>query len=362
MSTWFPTFRRIATTPMGPPFVRPWYTTAAQRRALLRLIAVGTEEKLPLTPLIAALAQDERGPQRYRLLRLVRLLDSGAPLADALESVPGVLRDEDVLAIRFDAQSGTVTAAVREILDHSQRALTSQPRRPGNTLIYFCIWVLLAFPVVAFTQIKIVPELNKILYEFDIPRPWTLEWSLWFNVVIARYWWLAALGLLVLFWSAFSPRPGRFVRRTILGRFFQPLRQLHAADVLQKISIAMLAGRPVPGALSTLARYHFDPTTRNKLLFVRNEVEQGADVWQTMSAVDILTQPEVRAIATAERVGNRPWTLMQLAGGKRRRTVWRLDQLSELILPAVVIVVGAFVLLQGLSMFLMLTQLIHSLV
>jgi hypothetical protein len=118
---------------------------------------------------------------------------------------------------------------------------------------------------------------------------------------------------------------------------------------------------PVPGALSTLARYHFDPTVRNKLLFVRNEVEQGANVWQSMSSVDLLTEPEVRAMAIAERVDNRPWTLIQLAGGKRRRSLWRIERLSELLLPAVVILIGAFVLLQGLGMFMTLTQLVHSL-
>jgi general secretion pathway protein F/type IV pilus assembly protein PilC len=139
------------------------------------------------------------------------------------------------------------------------------------------------------------------------------------------------------------------------------VRELHTADVLRKISIATTAGRPVSGALSTMARYHFDPTIRHNLLFVRNEVEQGADVWESMRAADMLTPPEVRVLATAERVGNRPWALKQLAFAKIRRTRWRLERLSELVLPAVVILIGAFVLIQALSIFLLLTQLIHEL-
>jgi type II secretory pathway component PulF len=90
-------------------------------------------------------------------------------------------------------------------------------------------------------------------------------------------------------------------------------------------------------------------------------MEQGADVWQSMSAADMLTPPEVRVLASAERVGNRSWALKQLAFGKTRRTMWRLERLSELVLPAVVIVLGVFVLIQALSIFLMLTQILHQL-
>src|SRR5207253_6915160 len=77
----FPTLRRA-------PWL-PWYTTAAQSRALLRLIAVGIEEKLPLSPLVEAWAMDERGVQHGKLLRLAGLLGSGMSLDDAIEEVPG---------------------------------------------------------------------------------------------------------------------------------------------------------------------------------------------------------------------------------------------------------------------------------
>src|SRR6476620_2125190 len=104
-----PTFRRLLGTRITLPFGWPWYTTAAQRRGLLRVIAVGIEEKLPLVPLLQAWMEDERGAQRDRLRRLIRLLNDEVSIADAVEQVPGILRDEDILAIRFDAHSGTST-------------------------------------------------------------------------------------------------------------------------------------------------------------------------------------------------------------------------------------------------------------
>jgi len=99
---------------------------------------------------------------------------------------------------------------------------------------------------------------------------------------------------------------------------------------------------------------------RRKLLFVRNEVEQGADVWQSMTAVGLLTPPEAGLLHTAERIGNRPWILKQLARGKKRRTLRRLERMSELLLPVVVVTIAAFVLFEALTIFLPLTQFIYG--
>ena len=80
-------------------------------------------------------------------------------------------------------------------------------------------------------------------------------------------------------------------------------------------------------------------------------MEQGADVWQSMAKLGLLSAPEVRVLETAERVGNRPWVLHQLALLKKRRTMRRLAHWSELALPLVIVLMGAFVLFQALGVF-----------
>jgi len=101
---------------------------------LLGLIALSIEESLPLAPLLDEWAKDERGVQRGRVRRLARLLHSGRPRADSLEEIPGILADEDLLAIRFDSQMGTRTAAIRRRLDESKPAGRQIHRaRPSKT-------------------------------------------------------------------------------------------------------------------------------------------------------------------------------------------------------------------------------------
>jgi type II secretory pathway component PulF len=327
----------------------------------LRLIVVAVEENIPLAPLLGAWALDERGIQRRRVRSITHILASGTPLPEALEAVPGALRDEDVLAIRFGAQSGTLAASARQALENSTPTLTSSPSRFLRAIDYFMIIVLIFTPIVAFIQIKIAPAIRSIIDDYGMQPPAIarLFWSL--LSVFVHYWYVFLLVALALLWISFGPHPARILRRTFLGRLLFPLRELRTAHILQQLSTTTAAGRPIPGALSTLARYHFDPAVRNKLLFVRNEAEQGADVWQSMATAGLVTPAEVRVLQSADQIGNRRWALQQLATVKKRRTQRRLDRLAELALPVLVLTLGAFVLLQALTMFVPLIQFIYGL-
>jgi type II secretory pathway component PulF len=109
-----------------------------------------------------------------------------------------------------------------------------------------------------------------------------------------------------------------------------------------------------------LARYHQDASLRRKLLFVRNEVEQGASLWPTLQRVKLLTAAEVALVQSAEKVGNCAWAMAQLAMLKRRRVRRRLEFLGQLLHPAAVLVLGGVVFAMFLSVFVPLTKMILS--
>ncbi len=356
----FPTFRRLTQGRLSLPFGWPWYTTAVQQRGLLRLIATGIEERLPLLPLLEAWTEDERGIQQRRLRKLLHLLSEGVPLADAVEQIPGILRDEDMLAVRFDAQSGTAATAVREVLNNPEGTSLAGSAQLRSTKLYLLTILLLSTPVIIFIEIRIVPDFRQIYAYYRLSLPWVTEAFVACIQLLENSAWLFILALLVGVLSFVFARPGRFIRQRVM-RFVSPLRAKQTAGLLRMIGIASEAGRPLPSALSTLARYHFDPTLRNKLLFVRNEVEQGADLWQSMSSVDIISEADVRALDLSERLGNRSWVLAQLAAAKSRRAFRTLDYIAQLVLPVVVLLFGLFVLFQALALFAPLTNLIRGL-
>jgi type II secretory pathway component PulF len=360
MDSWFPTFRRWMDWEVPLPNWWSRTATVGQCDSLLRLVAIASEENLPLAPLVENWAEDERGAQRSRLRKLASLLKSGSALADAIEQIPGILRADDVLAIRFDAQMGTRATSIRRMLNRSADGEANYVQRVRGDFLYAATVLFVGLVIVGFLQLRIIPVFQKILEEYSQQPPAAMQWSIELARLFVSYWWVAAAGLFVLLWCIISTETGRFMRHSIFGSLLKPLRELYAADVLEKLSIATAVGRPISGALSTLARYHFVPAVRQKLLFVRNETELGMDVWQSLNEVGMLSPPEMRLLSTAERVGNRPWVLRQLATTKAERTRRRLQRTSEFLLPALVLLLGAFVLLQALMIFAPLVRFIEG--
>jgi type II secretory pathway component PulF len=325
------------------------------------MLVVGIEEKLPLADLIEAWAMDERGVQRGRLLRLASLLGSGMPPDDAIEEIPGVLHDRDLLAFRFDLQSGTRTAAMRSLLDNA--ALPAADQRGGASAGFFLVYLGFVLPVAlaltAFLQLNIVPVFAKMLYDFSVPPPDVFIGSQRFGAALARYGPPVLLLGLAVVWFLIATRAGLRLTRFLSGWVLNPSRDAYTGDVLQMLAVSSGSGRPLSGALSTLARYHFDPVLRQRLLFARNEVEQGIDVWQSLAAAGLLTREQSHAIGTGQRLGNQPWVLAQLAGVKQRLARRRWNAVVAFLWPLVILALGAFVLFQGLALFVPLLEILR---
>lgn len=340
--TWFPAFRRLTSRRNYPPF-----TTSTQSQSLLRIIALAIEQRLPLAPLLQAFAEDQDGVQRWRVQRLAGLLEEGSSLPSALEQVAHVLPEEHVLAIRFGTQSGTLSMTLRNLVEDSGSLEDIRTKeRLRGTFIYPTVVLLVILMIAIFLMLKIGPVYRQIMYDFGV-ESLAFEWVIYIGNLFAIYWWLVVGAGLLLTWILWTEWPGRSLRRGLIRPWFD----MRSVDVLQNLSVVTEAGRPIPGAISTLARYHYDPTLRQDLLFVRNEVEQGADLWATLRTVKLLTPADVALMLASEKVGNRAWAMAQLATCKRRRMRRRLDLLGQLVEPAAVLLLGGAVFTMCLGVF-----------
>lgn len=324
----------------------PWPadTLASQQKALLRILGVAAEERLEAAPLVAALSIEHRGRYRRRLRRLSQRLMSGTALADALEQTSGVLSDEDALAIRFGDQSGTLPAVLSQLVNRPAGAESRIMARLRQIGFYTALTLAIFAFILTFMMIKIIPSFQAIFVDFEMDLPRALVVLIVICNWASNYWFLFAIPLLVLLWLWKSERSRRFFRRTISSRLLRPIAQLRSADLLSLLAVNARAGRPLAGAMSTLARYHFDSKIRQKLLFVRNEMEQGADVWNSMATARLLTSQEARALASSTTTDSRAWTMERLADLRRGRVERRLDLYLSLLQPTVTLLMAAAVL------------------
>jgi type II secretory pathway component PulF len=314
---------------------------------LLRIIASAIDRRLPMAPLLRAFAEDQGGGQRWRVHQVAGLLEGGSSLPAALEQVAGVLPEENVLAIRFGTQSGTLPITLRHLIAESGGWENVRIyRRLGTTLLYVALVVVITVSILTFLMINIAPVFHQIMADCGVESS-IFQFGVGASEFVANYWSVVVGAGLLLALILCTRWPGRSLRRGLV----RPWYDMRSADVLQNLSVVTEAGRPISGALSTLARYHHDSTVRQKLLFARNEVEQGANLWDTLRRVKLLTPAEVALMEASEKVGNRAWAMSQLATCKRRRVQRQLELLGQLVHPFAILLLGGVIFTICLGVF-----------
>ncbi len=331
-----------------PPWrLSTWWpsdTSAAFHESLARLLAVAHRERLSLAPLVKNFADEHRGIRKSRLQRLAKQLESGIPLVDGLEQVPGLLPAGDVLALRFATQTGTLLMAygfLTRTPSAQELAVTASLRRS----IEHAIAMIVAFLAIAvYMCVSSLPKFQMMANDFGFELPVAIEVQIYLfsQMVGAGFLWLcvgAGLAGLVLV----APLR-RFVRR-VFGSLANSIGiASRSAEILRLVSFTSETGRPIASALSSLARFHYEKGMRRKLLYVRNEIEQGSDVWDCLVREKIINRPEADAIRNAPSSPVQAWTLRQLADAKDFRVSGRLQQIAAIVPILIVLFGAAFVL------------------
>ncbi len=342
----------------------PWWpadSLDARQQSLVHVLRGAIHGQVAAAPLVAGLAAEHRGRTRWRLQRLAERLEKGMPLADALEQTPGVLTDEGVLAIRFGSQLGILPAALDGLVREDDATSPRIRPRIRRTIWYLGSLLLIGTMIVSFILIKIMPTFQSIWDDFDLEAPWAQRLLVGVGNFVASYLLLPILFLLALT-RIVSMLPARWkLRRLLAGRFLRPVAQLRSADLLELLALAVRAGRPLVGAVSTLARYHFDAPIRQKLLYVRNEVEQGANLWESLRTVRLLTPAEVRVLMFDSPIATQAWTMEQLARARKVRVAGRIETLLDWLEPASILLLAGGVLLVALGVMAPLSELISGL-
>jgi len=334
----------------------------ARKYALLWTLAVAAERFLPLGPAIAAFAKEHRGGLARRIRRLAELVDGGTPLPDALQKCRGLISAEVLPAIRVGYESGALATALR----HEATVRNAQApiwEALAGKLVYLCVLPPFALGVVSFLMLKIVPSYVKIFDDFDAELPAISQSLISVCVFISSYWWLLmplffGVGLLTFYVIV------RYIgwTHTDLPGIDRLVRRLHTARILDALSLAARRERPLGGAVADLARSYHVAWIRRRLHAVCRDLDAGRDWCESLHRRGLIRQADRAILQAAQRMGNLPWALREMADSNRRRLAYRLHALIQLLIPPIILFYGAAVMFVVVALFLPLITLVQRLV
>jgi type II secretory pathway component PulF len=217
--------------------------------------------------------------------------------------------------------------------------------------------------VLTFIMIKILPEFQQIFWEFGLELPRATLFAIGFADFFTTY--LAApiaaalpLSLLCGIVVAICYLCDVPVLRPWSDWFFRSRRSSH---VLRILAVATEQRQPLTEVLHRVAYVYPSAPIRSRLAPAAAAVNAGADWRDALREARVVTRSEQALLKAAERAGNLPWALREIAKRREKRAVYRVATALQVVYPIVILMLGAFVGFYVVSLFVPLVNLIEGL-
>jgi type II secretory pathway component PulF len=337
-----------------------------EHRALVWTLATAAQRGVPLPEAARAYADESQDDSGARALALAQSLERGQPLSQAVRDARLRLGTPIRVAVRLGESLGMLGQAMRQQLED---ALDTDSMVRSVTARFFWLYttIVVLSGVMTFVMLRIVPVFQKMFEEFGLKLPemtmLLINFSNWF---VQRGWFLSfplMILLTICAWTvpiaAICYMVGWFPRDLpVLWRLF---RRYDGAIVMRGLALAVRRGVPLVDALGLLAATY--PITRigQQLHWATVRVAQGIDWRRSLLQAGLITSADAAVLAAAERVGNLPWALEEMADSALRRQMYWLQLGMQLLYPVLILLVGGLVGFFVIGLFLPLLSLIQGL-
>jgi type II secretory pathway component PulF len=358
---------------------------ATQKQNLLSALAVAIGKRMPLAPMALAFADEQERGFAGRARALAERLEQGVPVAEALRRSRRALPPESALAAAVGLESGDLSAA----LDATTYASVFERTwlQPAiSRLVYIAVAIAVFLGISAYMQFKIIPSWIAILEDFDIhatpanvsvgllPRP---------DFVDTLYGWLllhfppalsatvmaggltllltlvAGLLLLVVWLYLWLQWRGTLYPR--LPGFRSIITWVDMGPVLRVLALAARRNRPLLGMLTAIARLHPKRSIRGRMRRVVRDLDNGIPWHEGLRRQRLINATDGAILAAAGDSGNLAWALSEMADGFERKATYRLQAISQTVVPLLLLPLGAITALMAVSYFIPLSVLVERL-
>ena len=281
----------------------------------------------------------------------------GKGLSDAMAKQPQIFSNLYVNMVKAGEQSGALVEVLRRMASHFERFAEVQAKFT-SALIYPAFVCVVGVLIVIFFMTYMLPKFMTIFQGLNVQLPLMTRMLIGMSNFFASYWWVMVLVLVafvVIFkrfqstesgklsidrWKMNAPILGKVVKLNLWGQFTRTL-----ATLLEN-------GVPVLTALQITEQVMPNRIVKQAISKTREEVTDGKTIAQPLARSKIFPQLMVDLVKIGEETGNVPGALNNLAGTYESELNLALRVVTNLIEPALIIVMAlgvGFLLLSVLS-------------
>ncbi|MBA4501308.1 type II secretion system F family protein [Marinobacterium marinum] len=304
-------------------------------------------------PLLQAMDIVGNGTEKDKLKHMIYAIrddvNGGSDLSRAFENHPEQFDDLVCSLINAGEQSGALETMLDRIATYKEK-VESLKKKIKKALTYPTAVIVVGVIVSAILLVKVVPQFESVFKSFGADLPAFTQWVIGLSEWAQQYWFIGLLGAIGAGFAFTKARTksqkfSDFVDRSVLRiPIIGPI--LHKAAIARfarTLATTFSAGVPLVEALDSAAGAAGNVVYHNAIIQIRNGVSTGQSLQNAINMTGVFPTMTVQMVAIGEEAGSLDMMLDKVATFYEEDVDNAVDNLSSLMEPLIMAVLGVLV-------------------
>ncbi|MET4160973.1 type II secretion system protein F [Marinobacterium iners] len=304
-------------------------------------------------PLLQALDLVSNGADKFKLKKLIQTVrsdvNSGTDFASALARHPDYFDDLVCSLVQAGEQSGALETMLDRIATYKEKT-ESLKKKIKKAMTYPIAVIVVGVIVSAILLVKVVPQFDSIFRGFGADLPAFTQLVVNMSEWMQKWWFVVLLIIVasVFFFAKLHARSEKFsnlVDRSILRLpvFGGILHKAAVARFARTLATTFAAGVPLVEALNSAAGSTGNVVYSDAIKQIRNGVSTGQSLTNATTMTGIFPVMVIQMLSIGEEAGSLDHMLDKIATFYEEDVDNAVDNLSSLLEPMIMVILGVLV-------------------
>lgn len=317
---------------------------------LTRQLATMMKAGVPLVQSFDIVADGLENKGLQELVMSIRNdISSGTSFAGALKKHPRHFDDLYCNLVDSGEKAGALEAMLDRIATYLEKTEILK-KKVKKAMTYPIAVIVVAIIVTAILLVKVVPQFESLFQGFGADLPVFTQMVVGLSEWLQQWWFVVLLGIVgvVFFFKEANRRSQKFsdfidkyaLKLPIVGEI---LDKSAVAKFGRVLSTTFAAGVPLVDALDSVAGATGNAIYRDAIQRIKNDVSSGTQLQASMRQQDVFPVMAVQLTAIGEESGNLDEMLAKVAEHYEAVVDDMVDNLTALMEPMIMVVLGVLV-------------------
>lgn len=342
-------------TGAGSVNVRSLAVTTRQFASLIKA-------NIPLVEALAALIDQTDNLKLKSVLAEVRQdVNEGSSLRSALAKHPKVFSTIFINMVESGEASGTLPLVLTRLADFMEAQVRLR-QKVQSAMTYPILMIVVGGGLMLVIFTFVIPKIANIFVSMNKKMPWYTELLMNISFFLVNYWWALGIsvGLLLYFVKKYySTAKGKVKKDRLLLKlpiFGELIRMVAVSRFASTMATLLNGGVPLVTALGIVKSVVNNEVLTEAIANAKENITEGQNIAEPLRKSGQFPNLLIHMIAIGERTGELPPMLEMVATSYEEQVNSKVEALTSLIEPLMIVVMGLSVGIIVMAVFMPLLQ------